>query len=66
LGFYKVEAPGIKGSIPELCFKSCWNLREFHVPDSVTTIGAKAFGGAGDYYRTGKSSHPFTIDLNKV
>lgn len=65
-GFYKVSAPGLVGTIPKQCFKCNWNLQEFKVPDSVTTIEEQAFGGAGSDYNSGKSTRPFTIDLNKV
>lgn len=65
-GFYKVSAPGLMEKIPELSFKSNWNLQEFTVPDNVHTICEKAFAGAGDYYRTGKSSKPFSINLNNT
>lgn len=61
MGFYKVEVPNLQGSIPERCFKCCWYLREFKVPDGVHTIEERAFGGAG----TG-SWIPFNIDLNKT
>lgn len=65
-GFYKVSAPGLAGTIPESSFKRNWNLQEFTVPDNVHTICKKAFTEAGDYYRIGESSKPFSIDLNKT
>lgn len=65
-GFYKVSAPGLVGTIPKLSFKSNWNLQEFTVPNGVHTICEKAFVGAGDYYRLGESSKPFSINLNKT